>query len=113
MPAVGKGGAAMDEIRSYIDQLRFSLGNGRPTVSRKELRSFFKAKDYRGMIRFIRDSMNLEVRLRLGIAANGGPTNPIAWIPLPSRLPTFGSNEFRSQKFTVFIKKSFLDEDRF
>ena len=105
--------AALDDIRSYIEQLRFSLGNGRPVVSRKQLRSFFAAKDYAGMVKFIRDSMNLDVRLRLGIARNGGPSNAIAWIPLPSRLPTFGSSEFRKQKFTVFIKQSFLDEDRF
>jgi hypothetical protein len=105
--------AALDDIRSYIAQLRVSLGNGRPAVSRKELHSFFKANDYTGMVKFIRDSMNLDVRLRLGIANRGGPPNAMAWIPLPPRLPPFGSREFREQKFTVFIKKSFLEEDRF
>jgi hypothetical protein len=104
---------ALNDIRSYIEQLRFSLGKGRPAVSRKQLRSFFAAKVYTGMIKFIRDSMNLDVRLRLGIANNGGPPNAIAWIPLPSRLPPFGSREFREHRFTVFIKKSFLDEGRF
>jgi hypothetical protein len=106
-------GDALNDIRSYIEQLRFSLGNGRPTVSRKQLRSFFAAKDYAGMVKFIRDSMNLDVRLRLGVANGGGPPNAIAWIPLPPRLPSFGSREFRAWKFTVFIRKSFLDEGRF
>jgi hypothetical protein len=105
--------ATLDEIRSYIGQLRVSLGNGRPAVSRKQLRAFFAAKNYTAMVKFIRDSMNLDVRLRLGVANSGGPPNAIAWVPLPSRLPPFGSRQFREQKFTVFIKKSFLDEDRF
>jgi len=104
---------ALSDIQSYIGQLRLSLGNGRPAVSRKQLRSFFEANDYTGMVKFIRDSMNLDVRLRLGIANSGGPPNAIAWIPLPAQLPHFNSREFLTQKFTVFIKKSFLDEDRF
>jgi hypothetical protein len=105
--------AALDEIRSYIGQLRVSLGNGGPAVSRKQLRPFFVAKDYTAMVKFIRDSMNLDVKLRLGIANSGGPPDAIAWIPLPPRLPPFGSREFRERQFTVYIKRSFLDEDRF
>ena len=37
-----------------------------------ELRDLYKAQDYSGMVKWIRDSMGLDLRVKLGLVNKGG-----------------------------------------
>ena len=37
-----------------------------------ELRDLYKAQDYAGMVKWIRDSMGLDLRVKLGLVNKGG-----------------------------------------
>jgi hypothetical protein len=65
-------------IQSHLAQLRQSLG-ARPPVVSDQLRVLFDQQDYTGMVKLVRDSLNLDVRLRVGFVNNGGPVNAVAW----------------------------------
>jgi hypothetical protein len=65
------------------------------------------------MVKYIRDSMKLNVRVRVGLVNQGGPNDAPAWVSYLSPLPPPNSIEFRSTLFTVFLRKSFLQANNF
>ena len=99
-------------IRSYIHQLLPSLGI-RPNIPQDELRALHARRDFIGMVRHIRTSMHLTLRLRVGLVNSGGPKKAPAWIEMPPSLPLYGTSEFRRTRVVLFVRKEFLAESPF
>jgi hypothetical protein len=99
-------------IQSYIAQLRLSLGGVKP-VDEKQLRELFSRQDYPGMVKIIRDNMNLDLRVRVGLVNEGGPMDAPAWVSAPKPMPRFGTAEFQQTLVTVFLRKSFVNRHSF
>lgn len=99
-------------IRSYVDQLSKTFGKVRAPVDDEDLLRLFKAKDYTGMVGFIRKSMNLQCRIRLGVVNSGGPSAP-AWVQIPSFMPLAGTKEFKNLLITMYLRRNFAVEGSF
>jgi hypothetical protein len=87
-----------------------------PSIPVRELTSLHTARDYEGMVRLIKKTMKVEVRLVVAWVNGGGPPamkDAPAWIQLPPNMPFYGSKAFRELKITMFIRKSFLEESKF
>jgi hypothetical protein len=101
-----------EEVESYLAQLRQVLPCV-PPISPRELKSLHRAKDHEGMVRLIRQAMNMQVRLTIGWVNSGGHKTKDgreapAWIYLPQRMPPYGTPAFRDLKLTMYLRKSFL-----
>jgi hypothetical protein len=95
-------------IRNYFQQLSFSLGGVRPLIGRDDLSTFYEEKDFVGMVRHVRTTLQLDVRIRLGLVNGGGPSHAPAWIALPKTMPPYGTRAFSRTVLTLYIRKSFL-----
>jgi hypothetical protein len=109
-----------EEIKKYLSQLRQVLPNVQPvsTAKLKSLKSLHKARDYEGMVRLIRQSMNMQVRLTVGWVNSGGHKTKDgreapAWIELPQRMPPYGTAAFHDLKLRMYLRKSFLAQSTF
>ena len=105
------------EIEGYLAQLQRVLPRV-PPASTRELKSLHRAKDYEGMVRLIRQAMNIQVRLTLGLVNNGGHKTKDgreapAWIELPKSMPPYGTAAFHDMKLTMFLRKSFLAQSAY
>ena len=100
-------------IQDLIAKLRDSFGAIRPPVSDGTLRSLHASEDYTGMVSFVRDSMRLDLRIRVGLVNEGGPSGAPAWVSRPKPMPRYGSTEFTQTLVTVFLRKSFLQGRNF
>jgi hypothetical protein len=102
-----------EKIRSYLNQLRGSLGAARAPVAPGRLREQYDAQDYTAMVKTIRDGMSLDLRVRVGLVTEGGIEKAPAWVEYPKPLPRFGTDAFKKTLVTVFLRKSFLAENDF
>jgi hypothetical protein len=100
-------------VDSQLYQLRESLGGGRPPVARKQLWVMYREKNYTGIVKFVRDSMNLGLRIRVGLSNVDSRTHAPAWVQMPSPMPPLGTPEFKQTLATVFLSKSFLSRANF
>jgi hypothetical protein len=94
-------------IDAYLRQLVSSFGNVRAPVDDNELLRFFNAKDYTRMVGFVKKSMRVECRLRLGLVNAGGLSAP-AWVETPDPMPRAGTPAFRNTLVTMFIRRDFI-----
>jgi len=111
----GVCGAMSVSIEAYIKQLREAIPHVSP-VSAKGLKTLHRRRDYEGMVRLIRRTMNLDVKLIVGWVNRGGPKgfeNAPAWVQMPERMPYYGSSEFKNLKMTILIRKSFLAQSTY
>jgi hypothetical protein len=97
------------DVEKYLHQLRQALPHV-PPISGWELRSLHEAQDYEGMVRLVRKTMNVEVKLKVGWVNSGGPESAVAWIILPHDMPLYGTKEFNDMTITMYLKKSLLKE---
>jgi hypothetical protein len=93
--------------------LRNAFGGARPPVPKNQLRALYGSQDYTGMVKFVRDSMRLDLRIRVGLVNEGGPAGAPAWVSCPRPMPPYGSTEFKRTLVTVFLRKSFLQNNTF
>src|SRR5882724_6349137 len=100
-------------IDAYIASLKKSLGSNHRLVDARALQQLFKAEDYLGMIKFVRNGMNLDLRIQLGVVNSGGPKAAPAWIRMNSAISRPGTAAFRRELVTVYLRKSFLQESTF
>jgi len=93
-------------IVTYLDQLRRALPYVPPIsiTADQRLYALHQARDYEGIVRFVRRTMNLEVSLVLGLVNSGGPKNPDApaWVELPQDMPFHGTEAFKKLKLIPF-----------
>ncbi len=95
-------------VETYIRQLRDSLGSVRQVVPEGELRVLYERKDFTGMAQYIRNTLGLNMGLRLGFVNKGGPAGAPAWIATPVSVPLYGTEDFCRMTVTMYIRKSFL-----
>jgi hypothetical protein len=103
------------DVKRYLHQLRQTLPCV-PPIPVRELTSLHTSRDYEGMVRLIKKTMNVEVRLVVAWVNSGGPPgmkDAPAWIELPLNMPFYGTKAFRELKLTMFIRKSFLVESKY
>lgn len=103
-------------LESHIRALRESFGTIRMPVDDDVLESLYRAKNYTGIVGFVRTALRLDMRAQSAIWYRNFPTevgNAPAWVERPRPLPMFGTREFRDTLVTVNFRKSFLDEATF
>jgi hypothetical protein len=99
-----------DEIKTWLAQLRQALPCV-PPIPTATLKSLHKSRDYTGMVQFIKDTMNVEVKLRIGWVNSGGPKemkDAPAWVYMPKPMPSYGTDAFRALTIPMFFRKPFL-----
>jgi hypothetical protein len=100
-------------VESQLHALRNTFGDGLVPVSRDQLWPLFKKKDYTGIVKFVRDSMHLGLRIRVGIAKSESSTKAPAWVEMPGQMPLLGTLEFERTLATIFLSKAFLAKASF
>ena len=95
-------------IESQLKVLRTTFGDGQPPAPHDRLRLQFKEKNYTGIVKYIRDSMHLNLRIRVGIAKTIRSNETPAWVEMPSPMPLLGTSEFKRTLATIFLNKDFL-----
>jgi hypothetical protein len=68
------------------------------------------------MVRLIRRTMNLDVKLMVAWVNSGGPKGSEqapAWVQMPERMPFYGTPEFKKLTLKVFVRKSFLEHNSY
>jgi hypothetical protein len=107
---LGPGPIMVDiDVASSIEQLRRHLPHVLP-ISVRKLKALYRARDYEGMVRFVRSSMNVEVRLLVGWVNSGGHkmAEAPAWIEMPVNMPYYGTPAFKKLLIKMFIRREFL-----
>jgi hypothetical protein len=102
-------------VATYLDQLRRALPYVPPIsiAHDRRLYALHEARDYEGIVRFVRRTMNLEVGLILGLVNARGTenkSNAPAWIELPQDMPFHGTDSFKKLKLKLYLQKSFLND---
>jgi hypothetical protein len=100
-------------VESQLYELRDSLGGGCLPVARKQLWVMYNERNYSGIVKFVRDSMNLDLRIRVGLANVDSRTQAPAWVEMPSPMPPLGTPAFKQTLATLFLCKSFLSKANF
>jgi hypothetical protein len=100
-----------NNIEAYLHQLQQALPYV-PPIPVEALYSLHIAQDYEGMVQLIKNTMNIDVCLRVGWVNSGGRDAP-AWIELPPNMPFYGSSAFREMTITMFIRRSFLEQSTY
>jgi hypothetical protein len=101
-----------DYVMDYLTQLQQVLPNI-PPISVRSLKSLHRAKDFEGMVAFIKTAMKMDAKLRIGWVNSGGPVGSPAWINLPKLMPIYGTDDFRRLTLTMFLRKSFLESSSY
>jgi hypothetical protein len=103
------------DVNAYIDQLRQALPRV-PPIPMRALKSLHKARDYEGMVRLIKRTMNIDVRLVVGWVNSGGPKGmdeAPAWVQMPAKMPPYGTTAFKKMTIKMFLRKSFLEQSTY
>jgi hypothetical protein len=103
-------------VETYLDQLRQALPYVPPisVATERRLEALHQARDYKGMVRLVRSTVNLEVRLVVGWVNSGGDNpNAHAWVELPDDMPFHGTEAFRRLKLRMHLRKSFLENSTY
>jgi len=53
----------------------------------------YNEQNYAGMVKFVRESMSLDIKIRLGLSNIAGPNGAPAWVEMPNPMPPFGTAE--------------------
>jgi hypothetical protein len=103
------------DVKKYLHQLQQALPRV-PPIPVRTLRSLHATRDYEGMVRLIKNTMNVEVRLVVGWVNSGGPNemkDAPAWVKLPTEMPFYGTEAFRGLTITIFLRRSFLEQSAY
>jgi hypothetical protein len=98
-------------VERYLEQLRQKLPHV-PPVPVETIRALHKRRDFGGIVRLIRETMNVGVNLTVHWTSGPPPRhlpNAQAWITIPGKVPFYGTPEFKDLRMNVFILKTFRD----
>jgi hypothetical protein len=96
------------DVKTYLDRLRKALPYV-PPIPIAKIKALHKKGDLGGLVRLIRDTMNVNVHLALHWTSEQSPTNPNApaWIERPQNMPYYGTPAFKEITAHMFIRKDF------
>lgn len=103
------------DVQKYLRDLKQALPRV-PPIPVQELKSLHKTRDFEGMVRLIKRTMNVEVRLVIGWVNSGGPKGmeeAPAWVQTPVKMPYYGTNDFKKLTVKMFLRKSFLEQSTY
>jgi hypothetical protein len=98
-------------IRGYLDELTRSLALT-PPIRPSALKTLYDRKDYPAMLGWIKNSMNLNLRVGLRIV-DRPETSPPMWIELPEPMPAIGTAEFNETRVIVNARRDILENRPF
>jgi hypothetical protein len=82
-----------------------------PPVRVQAIKRLHNRRDFGGIVRLIRETMNVGVSLTLHWTSGPPPHEKAkAWIKIPPDMPYYGTPEFKALKMDMFILKSFRDK---
>ncbi len=97
------------DVKVYVDKLRQQLPYV-PPVAVKKIKALHKKGDLGTLVRVIRSTMNVDVRLTVHWTSGPPPTpDAPAWIRFPKDMPHYGTPAFRDLKLDMFIMKPFAE----
>lgn len=107
--ACTKGAGYMSDIdvKAYIDQLRQALPYV-PPIPVQEIKAMHRKRDLGGVVKLIRNTMNVSVRLAVHWTDQVRGNAP-AWVLLPEKMPYYGTPEFAKIRIDMFIRRSFAE----
>lgn len=94
-------------VRDLVDELLKTFQTATPPVDPAVLRELYDRGDYASMLGWIKKSMRLDLRVGLRIVNATGPSPPM-WVETPSRMPLFGTSEFRRTRVVVSVRRDLL-----
>ena len=104
-------GRLPSNIREYLDELIKSFAPC-PPVHPRPLKTLYDRKDYPAMLGWIKNSMDLNLRVGLRIV-DRPETSPPMWIELPEPMPAFGTAEFNETRVIVNARRDILETGPF
>ncbi len=97
-------------VQYYLDKLASSLGKPQEPVAEKELLAQYKEKNYAGMVSIMKSELQLSTGMRIGWPkVETDPAVPV-WIGDSEAVPPYGSDAFKTSKFTLFIQRWFIED---
>jgi|tagenome__1003787_1003787.scaffolds.fasta_scaffold20935581_2 hypothetical protein len=99
-------------VRSYITELLASFGQVRPPVDPSILMNLYERRDWASMLGWIKNSLNLDLRVGLRIVDTQGQSAPM-WIETPRQMPAYGAAEFRRTQVIVNARRDILERKPF
>ena len=107
--SVNRGGRYMSniDVKAYIGQLRQALPYV-PPIPVQEIKAMHRKRDLGGIVKLIRNTMNVNVRLTLHWT-DQVRGDALAWVSLPEKMPYYGTPEFAKIRIDMFIRRSFAE----
>ena len=101
-------------IAAYMRALLASFGKICLPIDQHELRKLHQEKDFAGMVRFVRASLNLDLRIQIAIVKNRcQPNVPARIIGSIASIPPYGTDALRITNVTIYFQKMFLEKRPF
>jgi hypothetical protein len=95
------------QVESYLHQLVATLGRIAPPIDADTLGQLYLRGDYAAMLGWIKNSMQIELRIGLRIVELESPSPPL-WIETPNPMPQRGTPEHRHARAVVNIRRDWL-----
>lgn len=95
------------DVKEYIGLLRQAVPYV-PPIRVQEIKRMHRKRDLGGIVKLIRNTMNVNVRLTLHWTDQVRGNAP-AWVLLPEKMPYYGTAEFAKIRIDMFIRKSFAE----
>lgn len=100
-----------DMIENYLQELCESFNGPKKPVDPEPLQKMHREENYSAMVKLVKDNLSLhDLNVILGKVKSGGPKNTSAWINFPSKMPFYGTKEFKKVEVKIFIRKKFMQE---
>ncbi|MDO8407660.1 MAG: hypothetical protein Q7S95_00275 [bacterium] len=92
-----------------------SFGNPRLDPDEANLKRLYKAENYAGMLKVVKDHLRMPVRLTLGLHNNDdeGPRGAPAWLQRMGEVPLYGTQALGEYRAIVYIRRSFISRTYF
>lgn len=98
-------------IQGYLDSLLKSIARAAP-IDADTLGRLYIRRDYPAMLGWIKNSMQLNLRVGLRIVQSAAPSPPM-WIETPDPMPAFGTPEFERTRVIVNVRRDLLETKPF
>lgn len=98
------------DVKTYIDRLRQRLPYV-PPIAVKKLKALHRKGDFGGIVKLVRSTMNIDVRLTVHWTSTSPKEMPNApaWITLPKKMPYYGTAAFKELTLDLFVMKPFAE----
>jgi len=100
-------------IKRHLDSLLLSFKKAAPPIRAGTLELLYAEQDFAAMLGWIKNSLMLDLKVRLRIISRPEASAPPMWIEIPKPTPMYGTKEFRNMRVVVNARKDLLDTKPF